>query len=238
MGLIVGPSATPQLDNLGTTAINAQLNMVTGSTTVVPFNVPAQTEKTSPAQGDFRQDVNSLLFNTATGKGIIPSVSYAILAGADFTLADSNADQVCFPAATDLWTLQGSTTYEFYGLYYITSGAVSHSVAIGFTLGGGASITSILYACIGWPVAINTATATQTATMITQVATTAVNQAGANAVQYFWFKGHIRMNAGGTVQPIIKFSAAPGSTNLMKQDSFIKFIPIGTNTVASVGPVA
>lgn len=237
MGLIISPSANPQLSNLGVTALNAQLNLVTGSSTVVPINIPAQTEKTVPVQGDFRQDINSLLFNSASGKGVVPSVSFALMAG-DFGLQDVNTDQSCFPAATDVWTLQGATTYFFEGLYYIASGAVSHNISMGFTLAGGASITSILYYALSWPVAINGVTATQTAAMMAQVASTPVNFAGANAVQYVRFAGSIRMNAGGTVTPIIKFGAAPGGANAMKVDSYITFTPIGTNTVASVGPVA
>lgn len=174
---------------------------------------------------------------TLTGTGIVPSTSFYIIQGSDFTLTDNNADQNAFPAAGDTWTLQGATTYYFEGQYYITSGAASHSIAMGFTLGGGASINSILYSVLSWPVAINTAVSTQTTTMITQVASTVVNAAGANAVQYTRFQGHIRMNAGGTVVPIIKFSAAPGGTNLMKQDSYIRFTPVGSNTVSGIGPV-
>lgn len=222
-------SDTDNTDDLGSSAIAwkdiyARRLLLDGSTSGTPTIL-------SDALG------NALNAETLSGTGFIPSVSFAIITGGDFTLVDSNADQNAFPTTQDVWALQGLTTYYFEGTYYITSGAVSHSIATGFALGGGASITSILYSTLSWPVPINIAVTTQTTAMITTEATTAVNAAGATATQYVRFYGHIRMNAGGTVTPLIKFSAAPGGTNLMKLNSYIRFTPVGTNTVAQLGNV-
>lgn len=238
MGLIISPNANPQLSNLGTTALNAQLNMVAGTTGISPIKMLSGTNLTSAAAGTWEFD-GKCFYSTPvnSARGVSPSVQFALMVG-DFGLTDNNSDQNAFPTVSDVWTLEASTSYFFDGQYYIATGANSHSVAMGFTLGGSASITSILYSVLSWPVAINTATATQTCVMVTQTASTAFNQAGANAVQYARFSGHIRMNAGGTVTPIIKFSAAPGGVNSMKGDSYIRFYPVGLNTVTQVGNVA
>jgi hypothetical protein len=45
----------------------------------------------------------------------------------------------------------------------------------------------------------------------------------------------MRTTLGGTITPQIAFSANPTGTNLMKVGSFIKFTPIGNNTVEPIG---
>ena len=49
------------------------------------------------------------------------------------------------------------------------------------------------------------------------------------------FKGVMRTTLGGTITPQIAFSANPTGTNLMKKGSFIKFTPIGNETVEPIG---
>lgn len=179
---------------------------------------------------------NAINSTTLSGTGFTPSTMFA-RSTADFTLANSSSDQTAFPSTIDVWTLQGATTYFFEGEYNITSGAVSHSVAMGFALAGGATITSIYYSTLCHSGTINAQSPSQNTTAINQVATTVVNAAGAVVTQYIKFSGWISMNAGGTVTPQIKFSADPTGTCLMKAGSYIRFTPAGTNTIESIGNV-
>jgi hypothetical protein len=49
------------------------------------------------------------------------------------------------------------------------------------------------------------------------------------------FRGIMRVNVGGTLVPNIQFSAAPGVTCSTLVGSYIKFYPIGSNVINSVG---
>lgn len=167
----------------------------------------------------------------------IPQVQMAITES-DFTLQASNATQTAFPTTCDVWTLEANTTYIFEGCYHMTVGTTTHTTAMSFALGGGASVTSINYSVIGWNgVAATTATA-QGTVWVDTVASTVVTATAATAGNHLWFKGIIRMNAAGTLTPQITFSANPGGTNLMKKDSYIMFTKVGTGTFESIGNVA
>lgn len=155
----------------------------------------------------------------------------------DFTGSNVNTVQPVFNTSGDVFTLQGSTAYDFEGVYSFNHGATSHSVGLSFELGGGASVTSITYTTICWVTAIGTNTASQTTNLIQTTANTAVNAAGANATEQIMIKGTINMNDGGTVTPSYTFSAAPGGTVLTKAGSYIKFTPKGTNTFTTIGNV-
>lgn len=159
------------------------------------------------------------------------------IVGSDFTLAAASGVQSAFPSTGDVWTLAASTAYWFDGLYYITKGTTTCTIALAFALAGGASVTSILYWAQGQHVAINTTGTTQSSCCVDTVASTVVLATGTTAAQ-IKFQGIIRMNAGGTVTPQINFSANPTGTNLMKLNSHIRFRLLGTNTDNVYGDVA
>lgn len=177
---------------------------------------------------------NAINGTTLSGTGFVPATMFARLTSAN-PLADNTTDQNAFSSALDTWTLQGSTTYEVEGLYIVNSGGTNHNTQIGFTLGGGASITSISYYALNWTTA--TAQPAQVTTMVTVATATAVTLFNNATVNQIYFKGYISMNAGGTVAPFVKFSVAPGGSNEVAAGSYIKFTPIGTGTMTSIGSV-
>lgn len=178
----------------------------------------------------------SITTTTPSGAGVTGSTMFARLTSG-FTLSDVNTDQPALSSALDVWTLQGSTTYDVEGTYYMTStAATSHTNAIGFTLAGGASVTSVFITAISWTTAANTTTTANNSTLVIQAASTVVS-AATTANITIYFKGRISVNAGGTFTPHIKFSVAPNVTTTMQTGSFISFTPVGTNTIQSIGNV-
>lgn len=162
---------------------------------------------------------------------------YAII-DSDFTLTAGTGVQSAFPAGYDVWTLEGSTTYEFEGKYFMTLGTTSRTTALAFALGGGASVTSIRYEAMSWAGQANATLTAQSSVWVDRVASTVVQAATTNTGTFIKFHGIIRMNAGGTVTPQINFSANPTGTNLMKANSYIKFTPIGLGNVTTIGSVS
>jgi hypothetical protein len=161
---------------------------------------------------------------------------YSIVPAATFVLTAGSSAQNAFPTTGDVFTLEGSTSYVFEGVYFIDKSGTTCTTALSFALGGGASVTSILYTVMAQNVAKNTTGATLGSAWIDTVAATVVN-ATATTAAYIRFEGIIRMNAGGTVTPQITFSATPTSP-VMLANSYIMFNKIGTSTENTVGSVA
>ncbi len=171
------------------------------------------------------------------GKGIIPAIQI-ICPSAATSLSNVNTLQNAFsPTGYDVISVQALTTYMFDGQYIIGSGTTSHSTAMSFALNGGATVNNVTWTTLttAFPT-IGTSSTTQATNLFISVAGGACNAANTNATCVIKFEGIMRINAsGGTVTPQITFSAAPGGTNQMLIGSYLKFYPIGANTVNSVG---
>lgn len=221
----------------GAVTLNNAITLAAGTATAgtAPLYFTSGTDLTVPVSGAMEFDGVRFFTTTASGRGLSASEMFARV-NSDFTLANSNADQTLFPSNQNLWTLQGSTTYKVKFALRFTTGSTSHTYALGFTLAGGASITSMLIYCGSWVTAINATSTARTNTAVDQVASTVVTAASTTSA-FIEGEGYIVMNAGGTVEPIIKFSADPTGTCLLKANSYITFTPIGSNTVENVGNV-
>jgi len=199
------------------------------------------TVTTTPAETDILPIVVTPGGTPATRKVTVKSIAdirlnYSIVPAGDFSLSTATGVQSAFPTAGDVFTLAALTTYEFEGMYQISKSGTTCTIGLAFALGGGASVTSILYHALAQSVAVDTTGTTQDSAYIDTVSSTVINATSATAV-FIKFRGLIRMNAAGTVTPQINFSASPTSPT-MKANSWIKFTPIGTNTENQKGVVA
>lgn len=171
------------------------------------------------------------------GPFVLPAVELVAIQ-ADFTLAAAAGVQNCLSAANDTLTVNALTTYFFDGQYLINTGATTHTTAMAFALGGGASVTSFEYTTMLWSAAANAISTTQSTCHVSGVASKVLNATSTAVWTLITFQGVARINAAGTLTPQIAFSANPTGTNLMKVGSYIRFYPVGSNTVVSVGPWA
>lgn len=198
---------------------------------------PVISSAVSNGAGSIERDANVFYSTPLSGAtGVSPSMMYSIVASGDFSLSTSSGVQSAFASTGDVWTLAGSTTYLIEGQYYITKTTNNVTTAMAFALGGGASVTSILYSVVGQNTAVDTTTNTaQQMTFVDTVSSTVVNGT-TTGNNYFRFSGIIRMNAGGTVTPQVNFSGTV-TAPVMKANSFITFTPTGTNTNNILGNV-
>lgn len=246
-----GGGASTALDNLASVAINTSLISDAdntddlGSSTFAwkdgyLYRVLAQ--GATSGQVEYKSETNGIAANgtTASGDGVIPVEMKARLTS-DFGLADVGTDQTAFPSTIDVITLQGGTVYEFEIYYRITHGNVAVSTATGFTAGGGLTINSITYNTVSHVAAAdNTTSASNNSTDVIQLASTVVTASSASTKVFIVVRGEIDVNAGGTLEPIIKFSAAPGTTgsaNNMKAGTRYKFTPIGPTGMTKIGNI-
>lgn len=168
------------------------------------------------------------------GTGVTPTIQI-ICPSADFTLLNQTATQPVFNTAQDTITLQASTTYMFEGQYLLTTGTTSHTTLMSFVLTT-ATMTNCTWTTFATsPSALNTVVSGMSSAIFNSVTGGAVNGGSSNANTMIKFQGIMRVNAGGTLVPNIAFGTAPSGTNTALVGSYLKFYPIGSNTINSVG---
>jgi len=168
------------------------------------------------------------------GTGVTPTIQ-VICPSAAYLLTNQTATQKVFDLPQDTITLQAATTYMFEGQYLLTTGTTSHITSMSFVLTT-ATMTNCSWSSItGMPLALNAATSGAFLSIFNSVAGGNVNTASSSANTMITFKGIMRVNVGGTMVPNIAFSAQPGGTNNVLIGSYLKFYPIGANTIDSVG---
>ena len=168
------------------------------------------------------------------GTGVTPTVQ-VICPSAAYTLTNGTATQKVFDLPQDTITLQASTTYMFEGQYLLTTGITTHTTSMSFVLTT-ATMTNCTWTVLTtMPSALNTATAGNSTAIFNSVTGGVLNATSVSPNTMIIFKGIMRVNNAGTLVPNIAFSAAPGVTCSTLVGSYIKFYPIGANTIDKVG---
>ena len=168
------------------------------------------------------------------GTGVTPTIQI-ICPSAGYTLTNQIATQKVFDLSQDTITLQAATTYMFEGQYLLTNGTTSHTTSMSFVLTT-ATITNCTWTTFTtMPSALNTVASGNATAIFNSVTGGVVNGGSTNPNTMITFKGIMRVNAGGTMVPNIAFSAQPGGTNTVLIGSYLKFYPIGSNTIDFVG---
>lgn len=223
--------------SLSTNTFTGAQTFAAGTATAgtAPQYFQSGTNLTVPVAGAVEYGTWNFLSTTASGRGYTPSTMPGVLQS-DFALVDATGVQTAFSATIDTWTLQGSTTYHFWGQYNILGGTASKTIGMAFLLGGGASIHSINYSAGAWNGLANTLATSTTRCYTNQVSVQVLTVAATTAGNHIVFEGYIRMNAGGTIVPQISFGTnAPAGAVNMKAGSFIHFEPVGDHTFETFG---
>ena len=176
----------------------------------------------------------SLQSTIPAGTGVTPTIQI-ICPSAAFTLQNQTATQPVFNTPQDTITLQASTTYMFEGHYLLTTGTTSHTTSMSFVLTTATMTNCTWTTFTTMPSALNTTATGNSTAIFNSVAGGVVNASSANPNTMITFKGIMRVNAAGTLVPNIAFSVAPGVTCSTLIGSYIKFYPIGANTIDKIG---
>ena len=225
--------------NVNSNYINSYVRPTAGgaSASQAALQFSAGTLLATPGAGAFEYDGTAFYgTQTASQRGVMSPTIYQILS-ADYTGSDVNTAQKVFNAsATGALTVDGSTTYAFEAIYYITRGAGTTSHTTGVLFGGTVSFTSITYRAEATSSTGNVLTAPSviygtTGTVLT--VTAASTSASENIVVKL--NGVIRTNAGGTLIPQFQFSAAPGGAPTILKNSYIMLRPLNNSSTTTVG---
>ena len=207
--------------------------LAAGTSSVAPLTLTSGTNLTTAAAGALEYDGNVFYSSPkASQRGVSPSIIFAANT-ADLTGANNANSQPIFNTAYDTLTVAASTTYYFELFLSVTNGATTCTKALDLN-DGTATFTAIRYSAISQNTAVNTTGITLSGIHIDTAASTIILATGTTS---WWIKanGIIRFNGAGTFIPKFAFSANPTGTVLIKRESYIILIPLGTDAVASVG---
>jgi hypothetical protein len=179
-------------------------------------------------------DGNVLYAGTTGGRGVIeaPHISYATSA---VSLSGVTTYQNIFSTPADVITLAANTSYIVEGNIIVQSGTTTHTTAIQLTEGVAATPPTFRLHMLSTAVAAGTISRAQD-TVYFETNGGVINSTSATARCFILLRGAIETVSSVTITPQVAFSANPGGTNQIQDGSWIKFTPVGTNTMTFVGP--
>lgn len=221
---------------VGTTRPTALLQIAPGGTAAnsSPIKLTTGSLLTTPEKGSIEYDGKVLYSTPSTtiGRGVIPSI---VFTRGTNTFTNVNTAQNVFPAANDTLTVDELTTYVVEGSILLTNGTTT-AHTLGFSiLGSGTATFSSVSLNIFGSSDTSTSVITPRLTAVTAATNTTVTISSTNSSKLLVIRGLIRINAGGTIIPQIRYSAAPGGTITGSNENYLTLYPIGTNTVTSIG---
>ena len=238
---VVNSGATDALEISSTGTITAlgQIIPATGTTSLAPFKFVTGVNLTSAVGGSYEYDGKVLYFtpdsSAVGGRGVVDTSLFASVAGTAKALTSATGNQPIFATpTTGALTVAGATTYLFDGYISLATGTTTTRTT-SFNFGGTATITSIRFRVMHQAATVGTTGTSANYTSFAAATGGVINATNLTAASWFEVKGMIRVNASGTLIPQIAFSAAPGGTNTVGIDSFMRFTPVGSNTVVSAG---
>ena len=223
--------------SIGGVSISGFINPSIGDASNAPIVLTSGTNLTTAVGGAIEYDGKVIYGSTGTGRGAI-AIQMISIATSVKALTNGTAAQSIFAGTSDIISLAASTTYTFEAEYKLTTGTTSRLISIGFATTGATAPTMFF-------TTLATSLATGSSAVRTQDSNHFITPAGGNAVSSssvtyttISVRGVIITSTSCTVNPQLTFSAAPGGTNQTEIGSYIILTPVGSNTVASVGPWA
>jgi hypothetical protein len=215
--------------------ITALIRPPAGSASQAPIQLTSGTNLTTAAAGAIEFDGTVFYGSPVANERGVLSTEFVRVQVSNNTLSDVNTAQAVFSSPSAV-ALAASTTYEFEAVYYITraAGTTSHTTSTLFNVSS--ALGSIAYTA---DVTTSTGVALTAVSRIYGTAPTALTVTGASTSAtenlVITLKGVMRTSSATTVTPQFQYSAAPGGAPTVLPNSFIKFKPLGSSTVASVG---
>jgi hypothetical protein len=187
--------------------------------------------------GCLEYDGKVIYGNAASGRGVVPVMQISSVATTK-SLNSATGNQNIFDVPQDVITLAASTTYIIRGYLYLTTGTTTtRHLTLRFTESVTVNPPTIHFTIIGTPSTGGAALRTQDTAFFNTTAGGQITNATFNTNSYnAWITGVIKTVDSVTITPQIAFSAAPGNTNTVNFGTYIAFIPVGSNTLAAVGP--
>ena len=203
--------------------------VVTGMSATGGF-IPGKTITATAGTGSFNTNTVTIVS--------VDSATQITVSATGGTIPTAGTVTVVKVSTTGALTLLANTAYTFEQMLYVTTGATSHTTAIGFsgTVGVGSIWHQTDSALTGVSGTIQNSGSSGLSTIAWTTLAGGVVEATTTAAQTAWrTKGMLRTTTSGTIIPQITFSAAPTAPNSLSATSFFRITPIGSNTLYNIG---
>lgn len=148
---------------------------------------------------------------------------YFVTAYSDVALTNGTSNQSVFASGNDSINLPGASSWLLQGSYVIASGIVTHTTAINFFEAGLGGNGKCNFRVMSFPAGTyGTTGRTQDTSAWNSSAGGAINATNTGALTVITFEGVYTCLDSVTFTPQVKFSAAPGGTNLTKAGSYLR----------------
>jgi hypothetical protein len=216
---------------------SSTIQIAAGTATTAPLELTSSAGvlMTTPDGGSIEYD--GVAFYGAvqdSQRGVIDSEQFITLT-ANYTTSTGTGGtlkQLFNTPTSGTLTVAGNTTYFFECMFRLTSMS-STSGSFDFGLGGTATLSSVLYTAL----ANKTATSVQTAMNITlgtaATGTTLISTNNTTTTGYAMIRGKIAVTTAGTIIP--QFALSTAAAAVVNTGSYFRLVPVGSNSVNSVG---
>ena len=217
---------------LSTSPTITDLALAAGTTALPPLQFTSGTNLTTAAAGAVEYD-GTIFYNTnsASNRGLAPSVQYCMLNNATYTLTSQTAAQKLFNTSTNGAITLPTGLFEFECFFSLSSMSAT-SGSFGFALGGSATKTQ-LWQSTALKNAAGAAGATGQTTWNTSAANTTMITANTTTTGWAHIRGSIRVSVSGTVIPQVSLGVAAAA--VVGTNSYFKITQIGSTSTATIG---
>lgn len=148
---------------------------------------------------------------------------YVVTAYSDVALTNGTANQSVFASANDSINLPALSSWLLQGSYVIASGTTTHTTAINFLeVGLGGNGTCNFRVISHGAGSYGTLGRVQDTVVFNSATGGVINPTSIAALLCIYFEGVYTCLDSVTMTPQVKFSAAPGGTNLTKAGSYLR----------------
>ena len=154
---------------------------------------------------------------------------YVVTAYSDVALTNGTAAQSVFASANDSISLPAASSWLLQGSYVIASGTTTHTTAINFVEAGLGGNGTCHFRVLSFPAGTyGTTGRTQDTVAFQTAAGGVINATNTGALTAISFEGVYTCLDSVIFTPQVKFSAAPGGTNLTKAGSYLRLTRLFT----------
>jgi hypothetical protein len=210
--------------------------LAAGTASVAPLTMTSGTNLTTPSAGALEYDGHAPYFSPVAGvRGVVPAFQHShVTASGGISLSNVNTAQSFLPSGAQNFPVEGGIIYQFKAKILLNMNTTTTCIKnILFSTGSGAAFSWIDYLCSTEQGSALGGSNSPTEWHVA-VATAGVISLTSQAQYLFHtIEGSFVMSSGGTIQPQIQFSAAPGGTCTNMQGSYFELCAYGANAASA-----
>lgn len=210
--------------------------LAAGTASVAPLNFTAGTNRTTPGAGALEYDGHAPYFSPVAGvRGVVPVLQYSkVTASGGMSLNDDANAQSFLPSGAQIFPVEANVYYRFRAKLLLNLGTTTaRNKQFLFATASGAAFSWIDYTTHNQEADALLGGGTMNFGYHNSASAESYGSSVTKRYVYTVIEGEFLMSAGGTIQPQIQFTVAPGGTNTNMQGSYFELNAYGPNAASA-----